>query len=211
MSAFVLAIVGGSAAGKSTLAAAVRDALAPQSALILTEDDYYVPRGNVDDPATRNYDEPAAKDLDLFAAHLAAAKRGDAFERPIYDFALHDRIGTAPTAPADFVIIDGMHALGAPAVRALVDWSVFLSAPASERLKRRLARDVLERGRTPQSVAAQFDAFVAPMHVAHVEPLAALADETLLWRPEMGLNAAAEGARLAQLMRMQTRRESAIA
>ena len=173
----LIAISGGSASGKSRLAAAVSEALG--GAPILAEDDYYIDAtGRPDfDPATYNFDEPAAKDHDLLATHLAALKAGAAIERPIYDFTTHKRKPeTRRLEPAETMIVEGMHILSSPALRPFFDLKVFVDAPEALRLERRLARDVAERGRTPESVIQQFRTRVEPMHDLHVEPGREVAD-----------------------------------
>jgi uridine kinase len=47
---------------------------------------------------------------------------------------------------------------------------VYVDCPESERLRRRIERDVLERGRTEHSVRKQFAEHVQPMHARFVEP-----------------------------------------
>ena len=67
-------------------------------------------------------------------------------------------------------MLEGILALHSDAVRQALDVSIFVTAEESVRLARRLARDVRERGRTPESVHEQFAATVRPMHDAFVEP-----------------------------------------
>ena len=55
-------------------------------------------------------------------------------------------------------------------VRQRLDLAVYVDTPAEVRLERRVVRDVDERGRTEDSVRAQFAATVAPMHEKWVAP-----------------------------------------
>ena len=73
------------------------------------------------------------------------------------------------------LILEGMHCLGAPALRALAGRTVFVDADTATRRLRRIARDVAERGRTAADTARQFDTVVEPMHRLHVVPTRALA------------------------------------
>jgi len=56
---------------------------------------------------------------------------------------------------------------------------IFLECPPATRLRRRLGRDRLERGRTRNSIRAQFLAMVEPMHIRYVQPQARWADAVL--------------------------------
>ena len=51
-----------------------------------------------------------------------------------------------------------------------MDLRVFVDAPESVRLSRRIARDVVSRGRTEAQVRARFAETVQPMHEAFVAP-----------------------------------------
>jgi uridine kinase len=77
------------------------------------------------------------------------------------------------------VLADGILLLNFAEIRELLDFSVFLDVPEGERLGRRVARDQLERGRSEESIRAQFEATVAPMHRRFVQPSAAHADLVL--------------------------------
>ena len=53
---------------------------------------------------------------------------------------------------------------------------VFVDTPDDIRFIRRLQRDIIERGRTVESVIAQYFATVRPMHFEFVEPSKRYAD-----------------------------------
>ena len=163
----LIGVTGGSASGKTEIARAAARAAAPLSALVLAEDDYYGDHGARPDfdPAEFNFDHPGSRDHDLLASHLAALKAGHAVEAPIYDFTIHRRRSdTRRIAPADIVVVEGIHLFCDAPVRDLFDIRVYVDAPDDVRLARRLLRDVNERGRTAQSVVGQYLRTVRPMH-----------------------------------------------
>jgi len=174
-----VALAGGSGAGKSALAAVLADALGPERVLRIAQDSYYRDLAGLpfDELAARNFDHPEALETELLVAHLRALRGGQAVEVPMYDFARHRRSETTWRAePRALVVVDGILALADAELRACFDLRVFVDAPEGLRLERRLARDVAERGRSPDSVRAQFEATVRPMHDAFVEPSRAHAD-----------------------------------
>jgi uridine kinase len=107
-------------------------------------------------------------------------KRGLAIEQPEYDFARHIRAeSTHRIEPADYVLIEGLFALYWPDVRDQLDYRIYITADHETCLTRRIYRDVRERGRTEDSVRAQYEATVRPMAELYVAPTAAYADLVL--------------------------------
>ena len=81
------------------------------------------------------------------------------------------------------------------------DIRLYVDVADDERFIRRLQRDIVERGRTTDSVVEQYLATVRPMHMEFVEPSKRYADVII---PEGGLNAVAMEmvvARLEALLR----------
>lgn len=184
----LIAITGGSGAGKTTIAQALARRLGP-GAVVIAEDDYYRCSSTVSgfDPAAFNFDAPSAKEHDLLRAHLALAKSGAAIDKPVYDLVTHRRKPEIERiAHAQYVIVEGIHLLAAPELSELFDLKVFIHADEALRLGRRMIRDVEQRGRTPRSVLAQFFTHVRQMHDAHVEPQRARADLVLICPYEAG-------------------------
>lgn len=169
----VIGIGGGSASGKTSLARALHAALGAERARLIGEDDYYRCASSLPgfDAARWNFDHPDAKDFSLLSAHLAALKAGRAAEKPLYDYVTHTRRPQVePVAPAPVILLEGILHLADPAVRAHVDFAVFVHAADDLRLARRVLRDVAERGRRAEDVVRQYLSTVRPMHEAFVAP-----------------------------------------
>lgn len=63
-----------------------------------------------------------------------------------------------------------------PSLCQLMDVKVFVDADADDRLIRVIARDCIERGRTPQMVIDRYQAVLKPMHERYIEPSKRKAD-----------------------------------
>jgi uridine kinase len=180
---FVIGIAGGSCSGKTTLARAVGHRLGPAPVALLAQDAYYRDRSDVP-PDLRDdldYDAPEAFDHALLVEHLAALRRGATVTPPRYCYVTHCRLGPgAPLAAAGVVIAEGLLLLHDAAVRDALDFRIFVDAPEPVRLARRTARDVGERGRTPEAVLAQCRRTVLPAHARYVEPSRVWADLIVL-------------------------------
>jgi uridine kinase len=174
----IIGICGGSGSGKTRLATELAERLGPERVSILPFDAYYkdLRHLSLEDRATVNFDHPDSLDADLFASHLEGLSQGLDVCVPVYDFNRHQRADDLTILPArEIVIAEGILLFAFPELLERFDLRVFRSAPADLRLSRRLERDVAERGRSPESVRAQFDESVGPMHDQFVDPSAAQA------------------------------------
>lgn len=174
----VCAISGGSGAGKTTLAIALLERLG-EHGTHHTIDWYYRDLSHLSDQerAVVNFDHPDSLEVDLFVRDLAALRAGNDIDAPVYDFASHTRSSEVlPVASRPVIVAEGIHLLALPTVREVCDHLVFIDVDAELRLERRIRRDVVERGRTEESVRAQWAATVAPMHDQFVQPSAQHAD-----------------------------------
>ena len=190
----ILGIAGCSGSGKTTLA---RELTQELSATLLPLDLYYRDLAHLPpaERALQNFDHPDSLDHTLLVEHVRALAGGQSIEAPQYDFATHTRIPNKTHAiPAnDVVLVEGILAVHYEDLRALYDLSLFVAAVPEICLKRRIHRDVLERGRTEASVRTQFWATAHPMAERFVIPSSAHANlivdgcESLDWSVEQVL------------------------
>ena len=177
----ICGIAGGASAGKTTIVNALREYfIAEEKALaILPLDSYNRDHSDLSlaDRAKINFDHPDAFEHDLYLKHLALLKQGEAVDIPVYDFSTHSRTTEVERIePAELIIGEGHLLFVIPEVVREFGLRIFISAPEGLRLKRRLERDVRERGRTPESIRSQFASTVSPMHDKYIEPSSSLAD-----------------------------------
>ena len=124
-----------------------------------------------------NFDHPDALDWELLHEHLVAIAAGRAFDEPVYSFADYARTAeTRRIEPGDFLIVEGLFTLYWPELRAMLDTKVYVQTDPSVCFARRLARDVAERGRTPESVREQYERTVRPSAEWFVHPTEKFAD-----------------------------------
>ena len=168
----IVGLAGGSCSGKTTLAKALLGTFGAESSLLMF-DDYYHDLGHLSPEARSkvNFDHPDSLDVKLFCHHLRGLAAGHSAEVPDYDFATHTRPGSCHVVEAaPIVLVDGILLLALEASRECLDLKVFVDAPASVRLERRIERDVAERGRDEDGVRRQFADTVDPMHEEFVGP-----------------------------------------
>lgn len=183
----VIAVAGGSGSGKTTVARAIDEAVHRESVLI-EQDAYYkdLAHLSLEERKQVNFDHPDAFDTELLVAQLRLLLSGQPIDRPTYDYPGHTRAAaTVHVVPRDVILVDGILLLADARLRPLFDIKVFVDVADDVRFIRRLQRDVVERGRTMDSVIAQYLTTVRPMHLEFVEPSKRYADIIL---PEGGLN-----------------------
>ena len=177
----LIAIVGGSGAGKTWLAHGLRQKLSPPPSC-LSLDDFYRDRARLSQRRREevNYDHPRAIDWPQLKLALLQLRDGKSIHVPRYSFATHTRLPqNGSFVPGPLVLVEGLWLLMAPKIKALFDLSVYVDCPVLTRLERRLERDVSERGREDKAVRQQFWKTVVPMHDRFVAPQACLADIVL--------------------------------
>lgn len=184
----VIGLAGGTGSGKTTIGKAILAAAGLSHALSLPQDAYYRAQHDLP-PAARaliNYDEPSAFDTDLLIEQLDSLLRGEAIQRPVYDFSADNRAEeTVYLEPRPVILLEGILVLHEASLRERINVKVFVDAPPDERFIRRLERDVRERGRSAESVINQYRRTVKPMHDLFIEPTKKYAD---LIVPEGGKN-----------------------
>ena len=182
---FSVAIAGGSGSGKTSLTRALVGLLGQDHCAVLDHDSYYRDLAHLT-PAARaetNFDHPESLESLLMAQHVASLRAGQAVERPVYDFSVHTRTKrTKRVEPRPIIVCEGILLLAVPELRDAFDLRVYVDTPADVRALRRVQRDIVERGRTVESVVLQYMETVRPMHERFVEPARETADLVLGWQ-----------------------------
>ena len=173
---YLIGVAGPSGAGKTYLATQLAAAL---QASVLALDRYYRDLSHLplEERARQNFDAPEALDHGLIVEQVARLGNNEMVHLPVYDFATHTRTRRREVLyPSQVVIVEGLFTLHWPSLRALLSTKVFVDMNDDVCLTRRQARDVRERGRTPESVMEQFAGMLAPMAERYVRPSIAYAD-----------------------------------
>jgi len=169
----LIGIAGGSGSGKTLVARTIVRELGSDRVVIIDQDSYYK---NLDaipfrDREARNFDHPDAFDNDLLKRHVAELLEGHPIEQPIYDYSEHRRLEETRHVGEHLVIVlEGILIFVDPELRALMDIKLFIDADPDERFIRRLRRDLVERGRSVDSIIRQYEESVRPMHLQFVDP-----------------------------------------
>jgi uridine kinase len=173
MTPLVIGIAGGTGSGKTSVTNKILERLDPTHVTVLQHDSYYkdITKHGGKSALEINFDHPDSLDTDLLIQNIKALKAGKAIDEPIYNFTTHKRLESSRHVdPRGIIIIDGILIFVDRELRELMDIKIFVDTDADERLLRRIRRDILERGRSLESVMEQYMRTVKPMHLEFVEP-----------------------------------------
>jgi len=178
-SSILIGIAGGTGSGKTSIANYLLKKFGSDQLIVIEQDYYYKNNSalSIDERNQQNFDHPDAIDIELFNKQLVSLLGGKSVEIPIYDFSIHNRRNQRQfVKPCKIIVIEGILTLYFQSLRKLMNIKVFVDTPDNIRFKRRLSRDVKERGRTIKSVTNQYEKTVKPMYDQFVKPSRDLAD-----------------------------------
>ncbi len=169
----LIGIAGGSGSGKTLVARNIVRELGSDRVVIIDQDSYYKNLDDIPlrDRDARNFDHPDAFDNELLKRHVAELLAGHPVEQPIYDYAEHRRLAeTRHIGEHTVIVLEGILIFVDPELRSMMDIKLFIDADPDVRFIRRLRRDLVERGRSVDSIIRQYEGSVRPMHLQFVDP-----------------------------------------
>lgn len=174
-----IGIAGGSGSGKTTVVKAITERL-EEKVVVIPQDSYYKDSSHLSEEEKRymNFDHPDSIDFELLNRHLAMLRRGESIEQPVYSYITcsRSRTETVTVNPADVIIIEGILIFTCEKLRDQMDIKIFVDADDDDRLMRVMARDILERGKTVETVIERYTKTVKPMYLQFIEPSKRYAD-----------------------------------
>ncbi len=175
----VIGIAGGSGSGKTTVVNAITRQL-KEKVVIIPQDSYYKDSSHLplQERQKVNFDHPDSIDFRLLNEQLKMLKDGQPIEQPVYSYLTcsRSRTETVTVRPAEVIIIEGILIFTCPELRDQMDIKIFVDADDDDRLMRVMARDILERGKTVETVIERYTKTVKPMYLQFIEPSKRYAD-----------------------------------
>ena len=175
----IIGIAGGSGSGKTTVVKALTDQL-KERVVVIPQDSYYKDSSHLpmEERQKVNFDHPDSIDFDLLTSHLKELKAGHSIEQPVYSYITCSRSQTETVTvnPAEVIIVEGILIFCCAELRAQMDIKIFVDADDDDRLMRVMARDILERGKTVETVIQRYSRTVKPMFLQFIEPSKRYAD-----------------------------------
>ena len=175
----IIGIAGGSGSGKTTVVKALTDQL-KERVVVIPQDSYYKDSSHLpmEERQKVNFDHPDSIDFDLLVRHLKELKAGRSIEQPVYSYITCSRSKTETITvnPAEVIIVEGILIFCCAELRNQMDIKIFVDADDDDRLMRVMARDIIERGKTVETVIQRYSRTVKPMFLQFIEPSKRYAD-----------------------------------
>lgn len=149
---YVAAIGGPGGTGKSSFT--MRLAVELKDAVVVHLDDYKTPRAERASSGLFGA-HPKANRIELIKEHLQSIRRGEDFNKPVYNAVTGEADKRELVSPAKYVLLDGEISTYKD-FRNLVDISVFIDSDWKTQLKTRVNRDIEERGYSKDKAIATF-------------------------------------------------------
>ena len=187
----VIGVTGGSGSGKTSVSRKILANFPDLTICKIDQDYYYKDQSHMpfEERLKTNYDHPFAFDTDLLIEHMNKLINFESIEEPVYDYENHTRSDKKiHQEPKDVILIEGILILEDKRLRDLMDIKVYVDTDDDIRIIRRIKRDMVERGRTLDSIIHQYMSVVKPMHHQFIEPTKKFADIII---PEGGSNTVA--------------------
>lgn len=175
----VIGIAGGSGSGKTTVVKAITNQL-KEKVVVIPQDSYYKDSSHLplEERQKINFDHPDAIDFKLLCKQLKELKAGNTVQQPVYSYLTCSRSKdeTVAVGPAEVILIEGILVFTCKELRDQMDLKIFVDADDDDRLMRVMARDILERGKTVETVIERYTKTVKPMYLQFIEPSKRYAD-----------------------------------
>lgn len=170
---YVIGIAGGSGSGKTFFLKCFLHHFEPHEVTLISQDDYYIAANTKTQEENKlyNFDVPTAIDRDAFYGDVKSLLEGKTILKEEYTFnnpALTPKM--LEIKPAPILIVEGLFIFHYSEVDALLDERIFLAADEEIALKRRLRRDLIERGYFEEDVRYKWVNHVVPAYNEFLVP-----------------------------------------
>lgn len=186
MKPVMLAIVGDSAAGKTTFTEGVVRLLGDDRVDVLCTDDYH----RYDRGRRRELDitplDPDCNYMDIMSQHLGLLAAGEPILKPVYDHSTGSFAPPEYVVARQFMVVEGLLGLTTRPMRDCYAVRVYLDPPEDLRRRWKIQRDCAKRGYAPEQVLSDLERR-EPDSASFIRPQRGSADIIVRFEPPDGL------------------------
>ncbi|NLO77346.1 MAG: phosphoribulokinase [Methanomicrobiales archaeon] len=181
---YLIGVAGDSGSGKTTISRAFRQIFGPDLVSHFSMDDYHLLDREARTKRGITPLHPDANNISLFEEHISLLKHGQTIPKPSYNHTTGTFDAPAPFSPTKIVIVEGLHPFSTPKLRKMFDFTCYVDPDEEVKYAWKIARDVGERGYSPEQVSADIRAR-KPDYEAHVAVQKQYADAILKITPSV--------------------------
>jgi len=179
---YVIGIAGSSGSGKTFFLKSFLNHFEKDQVTLISQDDYYIPANTKTQEENRlyNFDLPTAIDRQKFYGDIKDLFDGKTVFKEEYTFNNPNiKPKMLEIKPAPILIVEGLFIFHYSEINDLLDYRIFLDAEESVALRRRLDRDLIERGYDKDDVMYKWIEHVVPSYQKYLLPFKSEVDQVL--------------------------------
>jgi len=170
---YLVGVAGGSASGKTSILNALIGQFDSDQIALISQDNYYLKRSaqQKDENGEVNFDLPTAIDRNTFVLDVNRLLSWQKVTKEEYTF---NNPSAKPKIfsiePAPILIVEGLFVFHYAEIRSKMDLKVYVNASEEIRLKRRIKRDLTDRGYPESDVRYRWKHHVMPAYLDYLRP-----------------------------------------
>lgn len=171
---FIIGIAGGSGSGKTFFLKCFLEHFTDEEVCLVSQDDYYIPVAHTmtkEENKLYNFDLPETIDHEHFVNDIFKLINGETILKKEYTFNNPDAVPKMlEIKSAPILIVEGLFILHFKKIAQLIDLKIFIEADNDIALRRRLKRDLLERGYSNEDAMYKWVNHVVPAYEEYLLP-----------------------------------------
>ncbi|RFZ84188.1 uridine kinase [Mucilaginibacter terrenus] len=181
---FVVGVAGGSGSGKTFFLKCFLEHFTADEVCLVSQDDYYIPVAHnmtKEENKLYNFDLPSTIDADRFEADISKLMRWETVYQQEYTFNNPNIVPKMlEIKPAPIIIVEGLFILHFKKVANDLDMTIFIDADEEVALRRRLKRDLAERGYSNEDASYKWHNHVVPAYKEFLLPFRDTCDRVII-------------------------------
>jgi uridine kinase len=181
---FIMGIAGGSGSGKTFFLNRFLDHFTSDEVCLVSQDDYYFPVGHTmtkEENKVYNFDVPETIDREHFYSDIVKLINGETIYKKEYTFNNVDAVPKIlEIKPAPIMIVEGLFIFHFKEIADLLDRRIFIEADEDVALRRRLKRDLEERGYSNEDAKYKWDNHVMPAYKEFLLPYRNICEQVIV-------------------------------
>jgi uridine kinase len=181
---YVIGIAGGSGSGKTFFLKCFLEHFTTDEVCLVSQDDYYIPVAHTmtaEENKLYNFDLPRTIDREHFHQDILSLMNNETIYKQEYTFNNPSaKPKTLEIKPAPILIVAGLFILQFEDIAQKLDLKIFLETDEDVALKRRLKRDLEERGYSNDDVLYKWENHVVPAYKEYLLPYRQTCDKIVI-------------------------------